>query len=122
MNSISVVIYLDLNEYSGMGRGVYKNIVCVAHPPRGPLSEHIVELKQNKVSAFTPENVSCNRIYGIRSLQNSMKLMQEDEVDTLIAYLIDNNYIINTEITNMLNNNHRLKRSPLQKNLICYFN
>ena len=122
MNSISTLVYLDLNEYSGMGRGVYKNIVTISKPPTGVLSEHVIELKENKLSAFSQENTGCKRIYAVRSFQNSCMLMCEDEIDILIAFLIDNNYTINTEITSMLNNNHRLKRPPNQKNLICYFN
>ena len=51
---------------------------------------------------------------------NSCMLMCEDEIDMLIAFLIDNNYTINTEITSMLNNNHRLKRPLIRKSNLLF--
>ena len=122
MNSISTIVYLDLSDYSNMGRGVYKNIVTISKPPTGPLSEYVIQLTENKLSAFNTENIGCKRIYAVRSLDNNTALMQEHEVNTLIAFLIDNGYTVNTQITSMLNNNHRLKRPQNQKNLICFFN
>lgn len=122
MNSVSTLLYLDMNEYGATSRGIYKSIVTVRKPVNGPLASYIVQLRQNKLSAFHIDNLSCNCIYAVRSLKDNTSLMLEDEIDTLLEFLIDNNYTINTEITTLINNNHRLKRSPNQKNLICYFN
>ena len=122
MNSISTIVYLDLNDYSNVGRGVYKNIVTISKPPTGPLSDYVIQLKENKLSPFNTENIGCKCIYAVRSLENNATLMLEHEVDTLIAFLIDNDYTVNTQITSMLNNNHRLKRPQNQKNIICFFN
>jgi hypothetical protein len=90
----------------------YKNIIMVNLEPQGPIRKIIRRIKLPKLS---PYNNQCYKICGFalqslhginyrRSNINSCcNLMTPDEIPDLISFLTGNNYQIETQITNMLN-------------------
>ena len=122
MYAISSILYLDLHDYSGGGRGVYKKILVVNKMPakQEPLWSRVCTLKQNDLSAFKDitYRAQCNMLYGIRSEVGP--LVEERELDEFMCFLIENGYIINTQITELINQNKNIRREPNQKTLICY--
>jgi hypothetical protein len=94
----------------------YKNIIMVNAEPRGPIRRIVRRIKLPKLSPFQQDN-SCYKKCGLalQSLRginynnhlsgniNSCNLMTPDEIPDLITFLTGNNYQIETQITNMLN-------------------
>ena len=122
MFCISTIMHLDTTEYSSTARGVYKRIVTTNIEPNGPLKT-MTKKFYNKIDPFKdPYNPtgstqhSC--IYSIQSLIEPHKLMTQDEVPELLAYLMSNGYTINTTITDMINSNKKL--SNPDKTIICF--
>ena len=123
MFCISTTMHLDTTEYSSTARGVYKRIVTINIEPNGPLKMLTKKIHATKLTPFKdPYNStgssqhSC--IYSLQSLVEPHKLMTQDEVPELLAYLMSNNYTINTTITEMINSNKKL--SNPDKTTICY--
>ena len=97
----------------------YKNIMMVNVEPSGPLRKNIRRIKLPKLSPFQREG-PCNPIpqcgLAIQNLHGTQytgtrgcklnfgcNLMTPNELPELIAFLISNNYQIETQLTNMLN-------------------
>ena len=123
MFCISTIMHLDTTEYSSTARGVYKRIITTNMEPNGPLKSLTKRIHTTKLTPFKdPYNPtgstqhSC--IYSIQSLIDPHKLMTQDEVPELMAYLMSNNYTINTTITDMINSNKKL--SNPDKTIICF--
>jgi len=120
MFCISTIMHLDTSEYSSTARGVYKRIVTINIEPKGPLKNLTRQIRTTTLTPFKdPYNStqhSC--IYSVQSLLDQSKLMTQDEVPELMAYLLSNNYSINTTITDMINSNKKL--SNPDKTIICF--
>ena len=116
-------MHLDTTEYSSTARGVYKRIVTTNIEPNGPLKTMTKRIHTTKLTPFkdpynptgSPQH-SC--IYSIQSLIEPHKLMTQDEVPELLAYLMSNGYTINTTITDMINSHKKL--SNPDKTIICF--
>ena len=83
----------------------YKNILMVNAEPLGPLRRLIRRIKLSKLSPFQQDN-QCYKKCGLalQSLRGSLlNYMTPDEIPDLITFLTGNNYQIETQITNMLN-------------------
>jgi len=101
----------------------YKNILMVNFEPEGPLRKHIRRLKLPRLSPFNRSG-PCNPIqncglaiisfriglangffYDQSVCNNKMgcELMTPDEIPDLISFLQNNGYLIETQVTNMLN-------------------
>ena len=92
----------------------YKNIIVANLEPQGPIRKIVRRIKLPKLSPFQQNN-QCYKICGfaLQSLhginyrgtkKNSCcNLMTPDEIPDLITFLTQNNYQIETQITNMLN-------------------
>ena len=119
MFCISTILYLDNSDYGVSSRGVYKNIVTVSPelPPSHILYSKTTKIHTNKLSTFN-EHSTTQCLTAFRSGLNPNKLMTEDEIPELIA---TPGLTINTAITEMLNNNSRLKITN-NRNIICYIN
>jgi hypothetical protein len=113
--SISSTIYYDNNKES------YYPIIIINKYPLGKLSSLIKNIKLDNLSPFS--NINDNRcnskcIYAIKSIHCNNELMCLDEIDELYQFLLTNNYIIDYQFTNLINdskNNHINK-----KKLIMY--
>lgn len=97
----SIIVYYDYRNQC------YKNVIAIDKMPDGPLKQYV---KQEKLEKLSPFNVSspCNPDKLCRFLIFKDKnchcgpLLAED-ADWLFDFLLSNNYIINTAITNMVN-------------------
>ena len=104
----------------------YKNIFIINNMPKGPLSEIVRQLHMPEASAFTSsyKRRKCvNAIYRINeethnNCDNCDKnnLMNPDDIGSLFNFLLQNNYKIDTSLTNMMN-----KSDVKQTNkLVCF--
>jgi len=114
----------------------YKNILTLDKIPNGPLKFYVIKIKNNLLSPFQTYNNICNTnycnnncIYALINIQYNYKnlylnkkfcnnIMTPNEIDILYDFLINNNYAIETQITNINFNNPNLKNT--NKNLINY--
>jgi hypothetical protein len=83
----------------------YKNILMVNAEPLGPIRRIVRKIKLSKLSSFQQDN-QCYKKCGLalQSLRSSLlNYMTPDEIPDLITFLTGNNYQIETQITNMLN-------------------
>jgi hypothetical protein len=86
-------------------------------PQRGPLSQHITHINPPRLSPFEDPNMrtsSC--VYVIRSLSNPANYMEVDETPDLFAYLLENGYTINTEVTRIFQKSN----IKLKDDILCY--
>lgn len=84
----------------------YKNILMVNLEPRGPIRRIVRRIKLPKLSPFQQDNQYYQKCgFALQSLHktNCRGLMTPDEIPDLITFLTGNNYQIETQITNMLN-------------------
>mgnify|MGYP006908615106 CR=1 FL=1 len=115
MYQISSEVYLDkYNE-------CYKNILVITPAPLPKdkaLMKITKQLHREKLSPFE-ENTSCcyknNCITAFKNMNNCNELLTVDQISILFGYLIRNGYIINTEITKMMQ-----QSQVVIPNLICF--
>jgi len=125
MFSLSTRHILD-TAYNGGAYNVYKDIVTVStdNPP-GILQTLTMRINPPKLSPFkawdAPRN-NCST--GLKSFNNPHELMTTCEIPELLIYLSNNNYTINTTLTQMLNQNNSiqgLQGNSIQGNsIICF--
>jgi len=86
-------------------------------PQRGPLSQHIIHINTPRLSPFEDQTMrtsSC--VYVIKSLSNPANYMEVDETPDLFAYLLENGYTINTEVTRIFQKSN----IKLKDDILCY--
>lgn len=107
----------------------YKNILMVNVIPSGPLRQFVKQIKLPKLSPFQTET-PCNPIakcgYAIHNINDCLNkccdLMTPNEIPDLITFLTSNNYQIETQITNMVNQSEiKLSRKKICF-VVTYFN
>ena len=89
----------------------YISVVCINKFPDGPLKNHIKTLNVEKLSPFKVNNYDCNNrcLFVIKSFEhiNSNKrcndYLDPNNIDELYEFLLENNYIIDYEFTNLIN-------------------
>ena len=95
----------------------YKNIMTVNVEPQGPLRPFVRRIKLPKLSPFqvegpcNPIEKCCLALYNLEPNNNyynscnktDCNLMSPNEIPTLISFLLENGYQIETQLTNMLN-------------------
>ena len=94
------------------------------HPP-GPLGEMVKEIALDKLSPFVkPGGVVCSHVilrYPRNSANSTIKnpdmYMTADDIPSLLSYLHENNYDVDTNMTRMLQKSH----IPTMKNrrMVC---
>ena len=104
------VYSLYIQPYYDYVNEQYTNIVTINKIPNGPLSNYVTTMRYNKLSEFSGFNKICNSscIYAIKNINKSSfcnsNLLTPDNIDELISFLIQNNYTINKDITDIMNN------------------
>lgn len=87
----------------------YINIITINKMPSGPLSNFVSTIRFNRLSEFNTFN-KCNPLclYAIKTISgiscNNQNILQSEQVDDLINFLIENNYTINKDLTKLMNN------------------
>lgn len=86
----------------------YIQIVCINKFPKGDLKKYVKRLNYERLSEFQQNN--CNEyfdgcIYAILTLNNNncSELLNPNNIEELYEFLINNNYSINYEFTNLIN-------------------
>lgn len=92
----------------------YLNILVIDRIPNGPLNKFVKKITIPIISPFKSNINSCKCVYAIYN--NNNEIMNADNYYELYIYLLNNSYIINTELTNMIDKT-TFKSS---KNLLCF--
>ena len=94
----------------------YKNILIINQMPAGPLANYTkrINIQPQRISAFRTRAEQSNCLYAIyNSITNEPLTI--DELPDFFTICQTNGYKIETELTQMLNNNQKQL-----KNVICY--
>lgn len=94
---------------------MYYNIITINTMPVGVLAQLVVPFKNNKVSAYSTPETQC----GLAFKSNRNKFMRVNELPELISFLLQNDYIVDTQLTTMIlktNVSNRLIAYILTKN------
>jgi hypothetical protein len=104
----SFVVYVEpfRNNYYR----TYENILTVSVHPSGALGEMVKEISFNNLSSFEkPGSITCNHVilrYPRNSINSTIKnqdmYMTADDIPSLLSYLHENNYEVDTSMTRML--------------------
>lgn len=103
--------------------------------PPGPLGEKVRQINLNQLSEFKPrssfDQYQDHCQYALlrhpktqhRSIKEPSYFMTEYDVPDVLSYLIENDYIINTDLTELV---YKTKIASIQpdgtrRNLICIF-
>jgi hypothetical protein len=102
----------------------YYNALTINGIPKGELANHIQRKSKPKLSPFQTYNYHNTHSheeqcpYLIYKTQYDRVPMCEDDYDWLLMFLLDNNYVVDFEMTKMIN---KSKFSNNQKRLLCFF-
>ena len=99
--NIFTIIYYDNSSET------YKPIVCINKMPNGNLKNYIIRVNNSPLSTFQNNNYNnCNNycIYAIKSFNNCDNFLDPNNIDELYEFLLNNNYTVNYEFTNLINN------------------
>ena len=97
----------------------YRQIIIINKKPEGPLLKISSRINPPKISPFKTKSICCPNpdcIWVIKNPENSCNLMCIDELPLLFQFLLNNGYIIDTSITEMMNKSSVKLEFPL----ICY--
>jgi len=111
--SSSFILYLEpvLNTYYQ----TYQNIITLNKIPPGPLAEMVTQISISKLSPFQQAPLLNNSPYNCTfvllrypktsglSIKNTDYFMTADDIPSVLSYLQENGYIIDTTITTLLN-------------------
>lgn len=100
----------------------YKNIIITNKLPLGPLQSFVRRVKFVPLSQFKTY-VACDCSYGFAPLsdcRNKCQYLETDYLDELLGFLMENGYVINTEVTNMLHIGDVRVKTDVSYKLICY--
>ena len=96
----------------------YTHIVVINCEPIGPLKNYVQKIAFPQLSIFKgigSQNNKCNNlcVYAIKNIDgecsnsccsNVSDLLSIDNLDSLVIFLIENGYVINKDITKIMNN------------------
>ena len=110
MYTLSTKVYLD--PYTKC----YKNVVTINQFPEGPLKSIVRQIKFKNLSAFQNNTYGaccntpiCGCEYALISLNNNSNKLVDwmcvDDIPNLFSFLTNNEYQIDTQITNMMSMN-----------------
>lgn len=106
----------------------YKNVLMVNIEPSGPIRRIVRRIILPRLSPFQV-STPCNPIQKCGLVLQSLKtelgcgcdLMTPDEIPDLISFLLSNGYQIETQISNMLNQNKNTKLTNKNINFMVTF-
>jgi hypothetical protein len=112
---------LTMQPYYDYVNQCYRNILVLNNEPVGPLKSIVKRLNPPKLSEFnylSYDNDCCYKqkcIYAICDVNNHNELMCVDDIPNLFAYLVNNDYKLDTSTTKML----QISPVKLTNPLIC---
>lgn len=99
MYTLKVVPYLD--EFNKQ----YKKIITINSLPQGNLSNYVKKINLPKLSPFKNNTAGCSYkccSYVLCDFNNSNNFMLVDDIPSLLSFLYENNYTIQTELTKII--------------------
>jgi len=127
----SVILYLEpvLNTHCQQ----YMNILTLSGLPSGPLRELVFTIQRSSLSPFQQSDwMSCDscifvlgRYPGMKpNMNHTNAFMMADDIPSVISYLHEHGYKVDTQITEMLQNSGVIGgSSPCRGNrkMVCMF-
>lgn len=126
----TVILYLEpiLNTYCQQ----YMNILTLNTIPNGPLRELVFPISPEKLSPFQTWGSSLSCLFVLSrykntkpSMNNINTFMYDNDIPSVISYLRSHGYIIDTSITNLLNNSNTFPsnngNNGGKRKMICVF-
>ena len=111
IESIFIFIYMPAKTFSLFSQPYldkinqcYMNIITINNMPMGPLKAFVTQIRMPPLSEFkqpSPCSPARQCVLGIRSM-NRCGIITMDELPELMSYLVENNYTINKDVTNIL--------------------
>ena len=92
----------------------YKTVLSISTFPKGPLSSMVTRLRYPKLSPFKEESPRC--ILAIMS-PGSPNPMTIEQFPELLGFLSNNDYLIDFNVTKLIQKNDM---NPKGKTLVCY--
>lgn len=125
-NGFSMYLESILDSYSQ----TYLQVITLSSMPSGPLASMVKMIHLPKVSSFVVTNYNelqhnnCSYIlsrYPIFSCKNTSNYMFSDDIPAVFSYLTNNGYIIDKDISKIINNSH-ISTSSTRPNrrFICF--
>jgi hypothetical protein len=117
---------LSMQPYYDQINKCYKNIIVCNQPPAGPFKEYVYRIKTPRLSEFKTFNDPCNPLkecaYVVKKNNccSCDDLMSADEIPDLITFLMNNNYKVVTDVTNMFNTSEISFNNSIGQKLICF--
>ena len=133
--SNNVTLYLEpfLNSYYK----TYQHIITLSSMPKGPLKNMVACIRSPKLSEFQDgSDFATNHLYILLrynkeditnySGKNIDIYMNNDDIPNILSYLMENGYVVDTKITNMLYKSKipmssGERSSYGKKRIICFF-
>jgi hypothetical protein len=116
MNFNTKIYTLSGNPYYDPYLQCYRKIIVINREPEGPLRKICTRIKNTPLSPFKTPSVCCPQETCIWVIGTQFNYMCVDELPNLFQFLVDNGYVINTQITEMMERS----KVKLDGNLICY--
>ena len=92
----------------------YKNIITLDAIPSGPLSTLVFPIKTTDLSIFSTRATTCK--YMLSRYTSSKTFMYEEDIPAIFAYLQQNGYVIDKNLTKLYQN-----KTPKPRDVICIF-
>ena len=103
--SFAVYVEAYLDRYNKE----YLNIITVDKMPTGPLAPLIVYISPQKLSPFQSQcafsnncTMAISRYYNKSACKNGNRFLLAEDIPSLLSFLQDNGYIVDTTITKMI--------------------
>lgn len=100
----------------------YKNIVVINLYPQGPLKQWVQPISIPAINTMfkSPSpSPSCGLALTTMNARGDSKWMDASEVPELIGFLVSNSYLVDTQITQMLNSSPATFGGDCNKKLLC---
>lgn len=113
---------LNIRNYLSKKDNMYLKIVAIDRKPEGPLSNYITQLKNTPLSKWdrdNRENQNCieHCIWAVKSISKPSELMCIQEIPTLLTFLHQNGYTVDTSISKLFIKNKYFNDSD---DIICF--
>lgn len=130
-NCFSIFLESILDSYSQ----TYLQVITLSSMPSGPLASMVKIIYSPKLSPFIVANYNegqhnnCLHIlfrYPVEmcnSLKNTSNYMFSHDIPAVFSYLTDNGYIIDKDVSKIMNNSHvSISSTGSNRRFICFVN
>ena len=104
--TLSSKVYLDTHLKC------YKKIITINKKPDGPLGNLVSRVRENKLSVFQQQSNCCEWkpcFLAINHPNGMSGFLTVDELPDLFSFLVENNYTIDSQTTQMINQSQNIR-------------